>query len=206
MKSFTRIGKTAAVAVFVLGAVASSRGAAAQQADPDPAQQPSTQQQAPAAQPSAVTATVVTSSGKVEKIDKAKGLITLKGPTGKVLDVKAGPGIDLEKLHVGDTVTASYYDEVAVSIDRAAKGAPTMTSKAVQRGGVTAMQSTVTSRIISVDPSKNTLTIRGPQGAEHTLKVEDPGLQGRLKQIKPGENFDVTYTQAVAVSIAPRKK
>jgi hypothetical protein len=39
----------------------------------------------------------------------------------------------------------------------------------------------------------------------HTLKVEDPGLQARLKQMKPGENFDVTYTQAVALTIEPRR-
>ena len=66
------------------------------------------------------------------------------------------------------------------------------------------MQSTVTSRIIAVDAAKNTVTIRAPKGAEHTLKVEDPALQSRLKEIKPGQNFDVTYTQAVAVSLEPR--
>jgi hypothetical protein len=208
MKSLTTMGKTVAVAVFVLGAFASSRGAAAQASDPEhAAQHPATQHQAAAQQPGALSATLITSAVKVEKIDKAKGLISLKSPDGKVFDVKAGPNINMDRLHVGDIVTASYYQEVAVSIDKASTGAPKMTSKAVQRGGVAAMQSTVTSHIVAVDPSKETVTIRGPMG-EHTLKVEDPALQARLKQIKPGENFDVTYTQAVAVSIEqrPRKK
>jgi hypothetical protein len=142
----------------------------------------------------------------VEKIDKANGLVTLKGPGGKTLDVKAGPGISLDKLHVGDTVDTAYFDEVAVNIVKASPGAPKMTTKAVERAGVTAMQSTVTSRIIAVDPAKNTVTIKGPKGGEHMLKVTDPDLQSHLKQIKPGENFDVTYTQAVAVSIEPGKK
>jgi len=207
MKFRTRIGKTAAVAVVVVGAIASARGAAAQQTGAqqpsDPHQAPAAQQQSPAKEPSALAASLVTASAKVEKIDKANGLVTLKGE-GKTLDVKVGPGVDIAKLKVGDTVQASFFDEVAVSIDKASAGPPKMTTKSVERAGVTAMQSTVTSRIIAVDPAKSTLSIRGPKGGEHTLKVTDPDLQTHLKQIKPGENFDVTYTQAVAVSIEPK--
>jgi hypothetical protein len=202
MKSCTRISRTAALAGFVvLGAVACSRGAAAQQAAG--AEHPSTQQQSPAAGATASAAALTTTTAKVEKIDKDNGLITLKGPGGHTLDVKAGPAVNMDKLRVGDTVAAAYFDEVAVSIDKTS-GAPKMTAKKVERAGVTAMQSTVTSRIVAVDAAKNTVTIKGPKGAEHTLKVEDPSLQAHLKEIKPGANFDVTYTQAVAVSLEPR--
>jgi hypothetical protein len=222
MKSCRRTGKTAAVAALVvLGAAAWSGGAAAQQSDPEhpstehpsgtehpSSEQPSikehpTGQQTPGA---AAAAALVTSSATVEKIDKDKGLITLKGAGGKSLDVKAGPGINLDKLRVGDRVNTAYFDEVAVDIRNASPGAPTMTTKAVQRAGVTAMQSTVTSRIIHVDAAKNTVTIKGPKAEEHTLKVTDPDLQSRLKDVKPGDKLDVTYTQAVAVSVEPAKK
>jgi hypothetical protein len=186
-----------------------SGGAAAQQADPEQhPSAPSTQehggaQQAAPAAPTASVATLTTATGKIEKIDKANGTITLKGSGGKTLDVKAGPAVDMDKLKVGETVAAAYFDEVAVSIDKTS-GPPKMTTKSVERAGVTAMQSTVTSRIVSVDAAKNTVTIKGPKGVEHTLKVEDPSLQARLKEVKPGANFDVTYTQAVAVSLEPR--
>jgi hypothetical protein len=207
MKSRRRISKTAAVGAFVvLGTVAFSRGAAAQQAEPqhpgDP-NAPSAQQQSATPQPAAAAAALTTTTAKVEKIDKANGTIMLKSAGGRSLDVKAGPAVNMDRLKVGDTVAAAYFDEVAVSIDKTS-GPPRMTTKAVERAGVTAMQSTVTSRIISVDAAKNTVTIRGPKGAEHTLKVEDPGLQSHLKDIKPGSNFDVTYTQAVAVSLEPK--
>lgn len=92
-----------------------------------------------------------------------------------------------------------------MGITKATQGAPRMTQTTVERGGVTARQATVTARIESVDPSKNLVTIKTPSGETHELKVEDPDLQGRLKQIKAGENFDVTYTQAVAISVEPRK-
>ncbi len=207
MKSFTRTGRTVAAVVVVVGAFACSRGAAGQQAGAQqPAQPPSAQQQPTAQQPAAASATLITASAKVRKIDKANGLVTLQVPQGQTFDVKAGPDVDLNKLKIGDTVKATYYAEVAVSIAKASAGAPKITATAVQRGGVTAMQSTMTARIISVDPSKNLLVIRGPLGAEHTLKVDDPDLQARLKQMKPGESFDVTYTQAVAVSLQPSTK
>ena len=92
----------------------------------------------------------------------------------------------MDKLRVGDTVDAAYFDEVAVNIEKASPGAPKMTSKAVERAGVAAMQSTVTSRIIAVDAAKDTVTIKGPKGAEHTLKVTDPDLQLRLKEVEAG--------------------
>ncbi len=213
MKSCRRTGKTAAVAALVvLGAAAWSNGAAAQQTGtermehPGSVEHPSAQHQTPGREAGEKAAALVTTSAKVEKIDKDKGLITLKGPGGKTLDVKAGPGISMDKLRVGDTVDAAYFDEVAVNIEKASPGAPKMTSKAVERAGVAAMQSTVTSRIIAVDAAKDTVTIKGPKGAEHTLKVTDPDLQSRLKEVKPGENLDITYTQAVAVSIEPAKK
>ncbi|HTQ46487.1 MAG TPA: hypothetical protein VMI75_27210 [Polyangiaceae bacterium] len=217
MKSCRRTGKTAAVtALVVLGAAAWSSGAAAQQA---PAQHPSSTEHPSAEHPSikehptgqptpgaAAAAALVTTSATVEKIDKDKGLITLKGAGGKSLEVKAGPGINLDKLRVGDRVDTAYFDEVAVDIRKASPGAPTMTTKAVERAGVAAMQSTVTSRIVSVDAAKNTVTIKGPKAEEHTLKVTDPDLQSRLKDVKAGDHLDVTYTQAVAVSIEPAKK
>jgi hypothetical protein len=201
-------------ALVVLGAAAWSNGAAAQQTgtehpssqQPSTTEHPSAQHQAPAKEPGEKAAALVTASARIAKIDKDKGLITLKGPGGKTLDVKAGPGINMDKLRVGDIVDAAYFDEVAVNIEKSSPGAPKMTTKAVERAGVAAMQSTVTSRIVAVDAAKDTVTIKGPKGAEHTLKVTDPDLQSHLKEIKPGENFDVTYTQAVAVSIEPAKK
>jgi hypothetical protein len=191
------MGMSAAVAAVVVGVAACSHEPAAPKSA---AQAPAPAQQA-AQTPGATAATLASASAKVQKIDKAKGLVTLKGPEGRTLDVKAGPDVDLNKLHVGDRVTATFYDEVAVGIGKASTGAPKLTSTTVRRGGVTASQATVTARVLSVDPSNDTVVIRGPLGGEHTLLVQDPGLQARLKQIKPGESFDVTYTQAVAVTI-----
>jgi hypothetical protein len=204
MKSFTKICAAAAAAAVVTGAAACSRAPAAPDAAVQPPALPQAQQ--PPHQPGAVTASLINASAKVQKIDKATRQVTLEGPEGRTFDVKAGLEVDLDRLHVGDTVTATYYDEVAAAIEKASTGAVRMTTTTVQRGGVTASQATMTARIVSVDPANNSVVIRSPLGGEHTLKVQDPGLQARLKEIKPGESFDVTYTQAVAVSIEPQHR
>jgi hypothetical protein len=196
MNSCTRTGKAVAVAALLLGTAAFSRQATADM---------SSEQSPPEEKPEALAATLVHVPATVEKIDKAKNEVKLKGPEGRTVDVKAPPSIPLDKLKVGDKAMASYYDEVAVSLQKAPVGAPKTTTKTVQRAGVTAMQTTVTASVVKVDPPKDTLVVRGPQGVEHALKVEDPDLQARLKQAKPGDHIEVVYTQAVAITIEPRK-
>jgi type 1 fimbria pilin len=132
--------------------------------------------------------------------------VTLKGPQGRTFELKAGPDVNLDQLHVGDPVNASYYEEIAVAINKHVQGPPKVATTTVQRGGVTAQQATLTARIVSVDTEKNTVGVRMPDGKTHTLKVDDPNLQAQLSKIKPGDNMDITYTQAVAVTIEPRKE
>ena len=106
-------------------------------------------------------------------------------------------------LHVGDRVNATYYEEVAVAIDRVPHTAPAVAARTVQRGGVTAKQATVTARIVSVDAVDDTVTVRTPDGKQRTVKVEDPALQAQLPAIRNGDSVDLTYTQAVAIAIEP---
>lgn len=155
--------------------------------------------------PSASSMHVVTSAATIQKIDKANRMLTLNGPQGNTFDVKAGPNVDLDRIQVGDRVNATYYEEMAVAISRHTQGAPRAATTTVQRGGVTAVQATVTARIESVDANKHTVTIRGTNGTKHTLEVNDPNLQSQLAKIKPGDNMDITYSQAVAISLEPNK-
>jgi hypothetical protein len=225
MQSIARIGRIGAAAVaaaLVVGLAAVSHPSAAQQADQSDKKQHDMNQgdksganpgaQAPATPPpteapAAAAATIVTATATVEKVDKAAGKLTLKDPQGKTFDLKPGPRVNLDQLKPGDRVTATYYEEVAVAINKAAPGAaPKMVETTVERaGGVTAKQATVTARIVSVDPKKNTVEIRTPDANTHSLKVQDPDLQARLKQIKPGDNLDITYTEALALSVEPKK-
>jgi hypothetical protein len=191
-----------AAIVAVLGACIYGAAAATATA----AQQPGADDQGSASwAPAASAARAVTTTATVTRINKAAGTLTLKDAQGKRFEVKAGPRVKLERLAVGQRVRATYYEEIAVAIDRATRGAPKMTHTTVERGGVAARQATETAHVVSVDPKSNTVAIRTPDGSTHTLHVQDPDLQSRLKHIKPGDDFDITYTQAVALSVHPRK-
>jgi hypothetical protein len=226
MQSRAGIASAAVTAALVVGVAAVTHPATAQQGDttqqerhqgnPEPqgreqkdqsgaapgAQAPAP---APAGNPAASAAQIVTSSATLLKIDHTADKLTLKDAMGKTFDVKPGPRVNLSRLHVGDKVTASYFEEVAVAINEASLGAPRMTQRTVSRGGVTAQQATVTAQIVSVDPKSDTVVIRAPDGNTHRLKVQDVDLQAQLTRIKPEDVFDVTYIQAVAISVEPRK-
>jgi Cu/Ag efflux protein CusF len=185
MHQSSKIAKVVAVCAIAVGVASVSGSARAQAGSPENSM-----------------AEVTTASAIVQKIDKDQRMVTLKGERGNVLEVKVGPNVNLDRIKVGDRVNTAYYSEVAVSLHKAGEP-PTKTTQTIDRGGVTAVQTTVTARVIAVDPAKETLTLQGPQGNQHTLNVQDPTLQAQLKKIKTGDNLDVTYTQAVAISIEP---
>jgi hypothetical protein len=170
-----------------------------------PARQTPSGPDALAQTPAVIAGQIITVAATVQKIDEEKVTVTLKDAQGNTFDVKAGPNVDLNRLKVGDGVDATYYQELAVAISKASQGTPTMTETTVVRGGVAEQQATVTARAVSVDPKSNTLVIRAPNGSTHKLQVSDPALQAQLAKIKPGEAFDVSYTQAVALAVEPRK-
>jgi hypothetical protein len=190
------MSKGAVAAAIVSGAVAVTHVASAQQPGGS---------SAPQGRSAAIEGQVVTAAATVRKVDKANSVLTLRDRRGFTFDVKAGPGVDLDRIHVGDRVTATYYQEVALAIEKAAQGQPTTAERTSEHGGVTARQATVTARIVSVDAKRNIVVIVAADGSMHLLRVDDPALRARLPQIRSGDAFDVTYTQAVALLVEPRK-
>jgi len=75
----------------------------------------------PGEKPAGVVAKQVTVTATVEKIDKKKMIATLKGPEGKVVDVKVQNPKNLENVNVGDQVVITYTEAVAVSVEKPKK-------------------------------------------------------------------------------------
>jgi Cu/Ag efflux protein CusF len=189
MRQSSKYGKLVAACAIALGVAAVSHFARADQPAPETA-----------------SAEVVTATATVQKIDKDQRMVTLKGAQGNVLDVKVGPNVNLDKIKVGDRVNSAYYEEVALSLNKSGEQPSKMTQTTTERGGITAQQTTVTAKVVSVDTAKNMVVLQGPQGGIHSIHVQDPDLQAKLKKLKPGDNLDVTYTQAVAISIEPMQQ
>ena len=75
----------------------------------------------PGEKPAGAAAKQVTVTATIDKIDKKKMMATLRGPEGKVVDVKVRNPKNLENVKVGDQVVITYTEAVAVSVEKPKK-------------------------------------------------------------------------------------
>jgi hypothetical protein len=57
----------------------------------------------------------------VEGLERPTRIVTLKGPRGNYLSVRARDVSRLEKLHLGDTIVVTFTEALAVSVEKAKK-------------------------------------------------------------------------------------
>lgn len=148
----------------------------------------------------------VTLTATVEAVDKASRTVTLKRPNGTSVEIKAPAEMQgFNTLKVGDQVTASYFEAVAVNVrkpgDPEPPGEPTTVVQRKERapGSETRRQQTFRFTVRSIDPKTPSLTVMDPQGHALTLAVEDPK---RLETLKVGDTVDVTYYESLLISVA----
>ena len=174
------------------------------------AQQPATQATAIATQPGKATvAQTVDVSAEITGLDKAKRVITLKGPQGNSFDMVAGAEVkNFDKLKVGDVVSARYVEAITLEVKKTtvAKADPVVREGVArakageQPAGAVVREVTAIVDVTAVDPAKSTITIKGPTGNVRTLNVKNPD---QFKVVKVGDHIEVTYTEALAVNVEP---
>ncbi|MDB6068665.1 MAG: hypothetical protein JWR26_4873 [Pedosphaera sp.] len=175
---------------------------------PTPQTPPQSQSQTQTNPPATVVSEAVTIKGTVQKIDAKKGLITLKGPEGNTVRLNLGPGAqNLDKLHKGDEVTATYYESAAVMLakpgeeptGRAQEDYSVVPSKESQPGEMVVHSVRATATVEDVDPKKRRVTLKEADGSTVKLKVDESVKN--LDQIKKGDQIVVRYTEAAALRV-----
>jgi len=163
----------------------------------------------PAAEPKMTGRGVARSAkvrGTVEAVDKDKGTVTLKGPKGRTLTIEVRDKAKLDAVKVGDPVIARYVEAVAFQVKKQGTATPGVTaqeSRASSKPGETpagaiGREITVTATITAIDKKAHTVTIKGPEGNKETIKARDPK---NLSAIKVGDLVEITYAQALAISL-----
>ncbi len=161
-------------------------------------------------QPMAMAARKISTTAKVDKVDKAKRRITLKDAEGDPVTVTIPSEVQgFENIKRGDRVTVSYFESVAVAAKKAEPGARPSAKETISAareggklpGGMVAREVSATAVVSNVDTNENELTIRGPQGVMHTIHVTDPAMQKELGNLKQGDRIQATYTEAVAIDV-----
>jgi len=147
-----------------------------------------------------VTATVVA-------IDKATRTVTLKGPQ-RTVDVVAGDEVkNFDQIKVGDQIKATYVEALTLELKKTKKKLDMKTETDAVRaapgqtpGGAVGRQITALCDVVAVDPKKSTITLKGPRGNVMELNVRNPD---HFKVVKKGDQVEVVYTEALAMTLAP---
>ena len=151
-------------------------------------------------------------SAQVVGIDKATRTVTLKGPKGNVVDIVAGDEVkNFDQIKLGDFVVARYAEALTLELrkTKVKAGEPTVREEAArakpgERPAVAgAREVTAIADVIAVDAKKSTITLKGPRGNVVTLNVQNPD---QFKVVKKGDQVEVTYTEALALSVEPAPK
>jgi hypothetical protein len=153
-------------------------------------------------------------SATVESIDLPKRLVSLRAPNGEKATVEVSPEVrNLEQVRAGDKVVVRYYEALAATFKK--RGESTTIGRVDQKDAVaraepgqkpgaavgTAVSTTVV--IEAVDRDRNTVSFTGPAGLLRTVNVVDPSAQKFISGLKKGDEVEITYTEALAISVEP---
>ncbi|WEL53338.1 hypothetical protein PZ739_15970 [Pseudomonas kermanshahensis] len=146
---------------------------------------------------------------KVQAIDLASRQVTVEGANGKPVTFQLTEKAKaLPNLKVGDTVDIYVTRAVAYVLNTEVGGAPKVSDesgsiRATQAnpnpGGEAFRQVKVTSQIKKIDLKKHEVSLLPPEGKLQVVKVENPDLQARMKNLKVGQTVDAIYTEVLRV-------
>ena len=156
------------------------------------------------------TATVVgtaTVTATIVAIDPATRTVTLKDKRGRVVDLEVGEEArNFDQLKVGDVVTTEYREAMSLSLSKTSgpRSASERTmeqrsSPGAKPGGTIGREITVMADVLAVNAKAKTVTLKGPHNTVDVI-VEDPE---QMKNIRKGDQVQVVYTEAVAISVTP---
>jgi Cu/Ag efflux protein CusF len=159
-----------------------------------------------AAQKPVTQGAAVSETFTIEAIDHSARIVTLKDKEGNIEDVYCGPEVErFNALKVGQTVTFRYYESLVYQIRKpgtakeASSSAPAMArTPGANPGGTISQQMTATVTLTAIDPKVPSVTVTAADGRKMSFKVENPK---NLEGVKVGDRVEITYTQALAISV-----
>ena len=146
-------------------------------------------------------------TAQVLALDKVTRTVTLKTAKGDVVDIVASADVkNFDQVKVGDFLVVRYAQALTLELKKTkvSAGQPTVREGAVkampgERPAVAgAREVTAIAVVTAVNPKQNTITLKGPRGNVVTLDVQNPD---QFKVVKKGDQVEVTYTEALALSV-----
>ena len=140
-------------------------------------------------------------------VDKATRTLTLKGEKGKIVDMQVSEvARNFDQIKVGDKLTLSYYESVAVYLGKPgtkpeedASLVATRSAKGEMPAGMVIGTVDVSSEVVAIDKKNRSLTLKLPEGKVVTTKVDKAVKE--FDNLKVGDVIHSRLTKAVAVSV-----
>jgi Cu/Ag efflux protein CusF len=153
-----------------------------------------------------VATTTTTTAARVAAIDPGSRRLDVLLADGRIMGLVAGSDVRrLDQVRVGDVIDVTFVESLVLEL-RKNGGATVARSEGtdMRRGpsgsapsAVRQTDVTIIADVVAVDEALGTVTLRGPK-ATMALRIRDPK---QLALVKPGDQVQATYTEAVAVSI-----
>jgi len=152
----------------------------------------------------------VEATGTVVAIDKATRTVTVKG-AHLTVDLVAGDEVkNFDQIRLGDRVSATYVQALTLELKKAkaplsmvAESGGAHAAPGASPAGVVGRRITALCDVVAVNPKKSTISLKGPRGNVIELDVRNPD---HFKVVKKGDQVEVVYTEALAMSVTPVAK
>jgi Cu/Ag efflux protein CusF len=150
---------------------------------------------------------IITATAAVQAIDLNTRKVTLRLSDGETTTIKVSDEVrNLDQVKRGDLVTIAFFESIAYHVLKKGTAEPGVSAAAdaerapvgARPGAAGGAAITVTATITAIDKTTNTVSLKGPEGNVVKVKVQDPS---RLEGVKVGDLVEITYTEAIAVSV-----
>jgi hypothetical protein len=153
----------------------------------------------------------VTIKATVEAIDATTRTLTVKNEKGEFVPIIVPKSMKrFPEIKVGDTIEARYYDNIVIRLKPEGEPAVDTTTGGITRGtgakpgGTDAAQLTITATITAIDRNVPSITFKGENVKwNYSSRVVD---KAALEKVNVGDRVDITWTEAVVVSVVPPVK
>jgi hypothetical protein len=166
---------------------------------------------APASAPApTVVGQTVTAVAVVESVDDKTRQVLITPPSGNPVTIVAGPEVrNLDKVKPGDQVVITLQQAVAVQLSAPGGSLPVPSeetgavraAKGQLPAGATYTLVDVHVHITAVDPAAHEVSFTRADGSAGKITVKNPAMQQFAAGLKPGDNVELQYLQAISIQV-----
>ena len=149
----------------------------------------------------------VIATATVQAVDLKKRQVVLKGKRGKLHTIAVGEEVrNLPQVKVGDRVELTYYEALAVTLQKNPPSNITERKDAVtteraepgqKPAGMVRQDVEIVANVTAINKKTRKVTLTGP---ERTVTVKAP-KDVDISQIKVGDQVRVNYIEALAIAV-----